>query len=259
MDFYYEDLGNMRVMQNRTFDIAPHLHEHIELAYVTSGSSELYIENKKYDLKAGDFFIVFPNQIHSYANSVDINAIMMIFSPHYIPEFSRVFSAKQPTSPVISNPQKDAVTLAEIMYSQFNGESSPEIIRGLLLSLMGILLKDIPLSDIEKYNVSTLKNILIYCDEHYTEPITIEKAAAELHISRSHLSHLFKERLDTTFWQYIHKRRIEHACELLKKGDSSVTETAGLSGFESVRTFNRVFCGIMGTSPREYKKMPCKV
>lgn len=64
---------------------------------------------------------------------------------------------------------------------------------------------------------------------------------------------MFRQRLNTSFKDFVNQLRLEAACELLKKG-TSMTESAYASGFSSVRTFNRVFSNYMNMSPREYAK-----
>ena len=44
----------------------PHLHEAIEIVYVTDGCIELGVGQELYHMEKGDFAIVFPNVIHHY-------------------------------------------------------------------------------------------------------------------------------------------------------------------------------------------------
>lgn len=255
MNYYFEiRSSNTYAAYTYNLDIGAHLHEEIEAGYIISGSSEIYIEDKKYFMTSGDFYIAFPNQIHRYENSKNLESYITIFSPQMIPEFNEVFSKKVPESPVIKGIGENIPKLFTLMYSEYKAGITAETTRGFILAMMGMLMKHIKLIDLSKCNVSALKNVLLYCNEHYTEPVTIEMAADSLHISRSHLAHIFKERLNTTFGKYIAKKRIERACEILRVGEKNITETAAEAGFESVRTFNRTFAEIVGISPREYCK-----
>lgn len=44
--------------------LPPHLHEAIEVVYVTDGDIELGVGQELYHMDEGDFAIVFPNVIH---------------------------------------------------------------------------------------------------------------------------------------------------------------------------------------------------
>lgn len=99
----------------------------------------------------------------------------------------------------------------------------------------------------------TIKRILSYCIENYTKPLTLEYLAKELYLNKYYISHIFSERLNIHYKDFITQLRLVHACELLKK-NVSVTETAYASGFSSMKTFNRTFLKYMKMSPREYAK-----
>jgi AraC-like DNA-binding protein len=75
--------------------------------------------------------------------------------------------------------------------------------------------------------------------------------AQQLHLSKFYISHVFRQRMQIGFTEFINNLRIKCACELLQKGHS-ITETAFSSGFTSIRTFNRVFLKEIGLSPSEY-------
>ena len=46
--------------------MSPHLHEAIEIVYITDGCIELGVGQELYHMEKGDFAIVFPNVIHHY-------------------------------------------------------------------------------------------------------------------------------------------------------------------------------------------------
>ena len=74
-----------------------------------------------------------------------------------------------------------------------------------------------------------------------------------MHLNKYYISHIFNERLNISFTDFINSLRIEHACSLLERG-ANITEVALSSGFSSVRTFNRVFLQTLNTTPRDYLK-----
>jgi len=47
---------------------------------------------------------------------------------------------------------------------------------------------------------------------------------------------------------------LQYACTLLSQTDQTITEICMNTGFESQRTFNRVFQDIYHMSPRDYRK-----
>ena len=122
--------------------------------------------------------------------------------------------------------------------------------KGYLLALLGEVLPLMTLVP-KPSSHDSIKNVLAYCSEKYTEPLTLDLLARELHLNKYYISHIFKERMNISFTDFVNGLRIEHACSLLEN-DTNITEAAFSSGFSSIRTFNRAFAKSMGMSPREY-------
>lgn len=250
--FFEEKKDEIQAFVSNSMDFDEHLHEHIEFGYILSGSCDLYIEDKCHKLDAGNVFIIFPNQIHRYENSRHIRSYVVIFSTSLMSEFENTFLNMVPQSPVITENMPYIIQLFDILFDK-RAELSFESQRGLILALIGIAMQNVTLINQDRYNISTIKNMLIFCNSHYSEPITISDVADNLHISRSHAAHLFKNKLNTSFSQYINNKRVQLACDILKNTQMSVTQTAFASGFSSLRTFNRTFVKFKGCTPREYR------
>ena len=69
--------------------VPPHLHEAIEVVYVTKGSVELGVGKELYHLEEGDFGIVFPNVIHHYQvfGNTENKGIYLFIKPSLFPSF----------------------------------------------------------------------------------------------------------------------------------------------------------------------------
>lgn len=253
MNYFFEEKQNeIQAFTADSMDFDAHLHEHIEFGYILSGSCDLYIEDKCHRLSAGDVFIIFPNQIHRYDNSQNIKAYVIICSADLLSEFKNSFLDMLPQSPVISENTSYMLRLFDIFFDKC-AELPFESQRGIILALIGIAMQNMTLVKQDRYNISTVKNMLIFCNSHYSEPITINDVADNLHISRSHAAHVFQNKLNTSFSQYINNKRVGLACDILKNTHMSVTQAAFASGFSSLRTFNRTFAKFKGCTPREYR------
>ena len=93
-----------------------------------------------------------------------------------------------------------------------------------------------------------------YIAAHYTEELTLPRMAHDLGISQSALSRIFSGTFHMNFNCYLNEARLDYACNLLLHSDSSILDIAIQAGFESQRTFNRVFQERFHMSPREYRK-----
>ena len=63
---YENKTDGIAVEWKKTVHFPPHLHEAIEVVYVTDGNIELGVGQELYHMDEGDFAIVFPNVIHHY-------------------------------------------------------------------------------------------------------------------------------------------------------------------------------------------------
>lgn len=234
----------------------PHIHPHLELIYMRSGSSMATTDNKSFLIEKGDLFLSFPNQVHFYHDCSPVEGYLIIFPPDFFQDFKKLFQTKTPDSPIIKGARlnPDTPQILEHIYQKNNTESSYDKIsaKGYLLALLGEILPLMTLRNAPA-DEDSIKRILTYCSEHYTEPLSLDILSKELHLNKYYISHIFKERMNMGFVDFLNGLRIEHACNLLKK-DENITDIALSSGFTSIRTFNRVFAQTMGMAPRDYIK-----
>ena len=235
----------------------PHIHTHLELIYMEEGSSKATVDNKDFVIEKGDLFLAFPNQIHYYHDRSAVRGYLFIFSPDLFKDFKEIFQTQVPYSPIIKCAQLplDLRSRLKKIKNKNRSESNYEKIaaKGDLLSLLAELLPAMKLVTTPTGHDS-IKSVLTYCSENYTEPLTLEQISKELHLSKYYISHIFNERMNISFTDFINSLRIEHACNLLERG-ANITDVALSSGFSSVRTFNRVFVQNMEMTPRDYVKI----
>lgn len=234
----------------------PHIHSHVELIYLKKGKSVAVLDNHQYVMQEGDFFIAFPNQLHYYLDEEPVEGYMFIFEADVFRELKSVFQKKLPELPIvhISDSEETIVRGMETICAKAEGEGRFDnvVAKGIVLSLLGELLAKMTFTD-PTLDQDTIKRILNYCVENYRQPINLEMIAKELYLNKYYISHLFHERMQMSFKDFINKLRVEYSCELLKEG-RSVTDVAYAAGFTSVRTYNRAFLKFMKMAPREYMK-----
>lgn len=232
----------------------PHLHTHLELAYLAEGASVATLDYREFLIGAGDLFLAFPNQIHLYHDLQPCQGSMVIFSNDFFGELKDLFQKKVPLSPVIPKdllPADIRLRMETIMEKALSDRPYDRLAaKGYLLALLCDLL---PLMELQPSPCSydSVKNILHFCSEKYTQPLSLDILSRELHLNKYYVSHLFKERMKISFTDFINGMRVEHACGLLET-DPDITEAAFSSGFNSMRTFNRAFLKVMKMTPREY-------
>ncbi|MBP2662880.1 MAG: rhaR 12 [Firmicutes bacterium] len=114
-----------------------------------------------------------------------------------------------------------------------------------------LLNSSVSLEDKKHYGlVNEAKGFIL---ENYSRPIKIDDVAAQLFISPSHLSRLFRQELNCTVNDYITRVRVEQAVELMKKPEFSVAQVSQAVGFQSQSYFAKVFSKHIGVAPLIYR------
>jgi AraC-like DNA-binding protein len=90
-------------------------------------------------------------------------------------------------------------------------------------------------------------------DRDWREPLDLDTVAAEAGYSRYHFVRLFRDVYGETPGQYLTRRRIERAQELLRSANLTVTEICMLVGFTSLGTFCTRFKRQVGMTPKEFR------
>ena len=87
----------------KSVHVPPHLHEAIEIIYVTDGTVELGVGQELFHMEQGDFAIVFPNVIHHYQvfGQGENKAIYLFLDPSLTQNFYEDLQKYSPAYPII--------------------------------------------------------------------------------------------------------------------------------------------------------------
>lgn len=99
------------------------------------------------------------------------------------------------------------------------------------------------------------EKILKYLNNSYYINISLEELGKQFNVSVSYICKHFKEKLDTTYLEYLKSIRIIHAKRMLKNSNLSVTEIAEMVGYTDYYYFNKVFKAQTGYTPKQYKNI----
>lgn len=86
------------------------------------------------------------------------------------------------------------------------------------------------------------------------EKIPLQVLAQKYDIAQTTLKSCFKEIYGSPYYAYMKRYRIHAAVHELEAGTYSITEIAGMVGYENASKFTAAFKSVMGCTPREYKK-----
>jgi AraC family transcriptional regulator len=102
-----------------------------------------------------------------------------------------------------------------------------------------------------------LKRAIDFVEEHLTEPVGLADIARATGLSRMHFAAQFKAATGLRPHEYLLRRRIERAQQLLAAERMSVVNVALSVGFQSQSHFTSAFTRIVGQPPRAWRHSQC--
>lgn len=254
---YEEKKERFSIVKKQSRHIPPHLHNAVEFVYVTEGQLELGIGCELYHMEKGDFAVIFPDLIHHYqVFSTGKNVACYFYgAPELSGPFMELLQNKCPENPVIPGKHlhyeiKNAIEclLRDKKLSPIPGQAYMQIILYRCSQMFRLT---------EKGSVGShdlIYETMTYMLSHFKEEITLSSVSEALGVNKYTLSKVFSGTFHRNFNQYLNDIRLNCASALLENTDRMVTDICLEAGFESQRTFNRVFQQRFGRTPSEYRR-----
>jgi transcriptional regulator GlxA family with amidase domain len=105
----------------------------------------------------------------------------------------------------------------------------------------------------QQHQDDKIKQAQEYMHEYFNAAFSIEELAQRVGMSARNFTRRFKQAVDETPLNYLHKLRINCAKQLLESKHKSVQEICYEVGYEDVPFFRSVFKRYAGLSPKEYQ------
>src|SRR5215472_6902729 len=94
--------------------------------------------------------------------------------------------------------------------------------------------------------LASLRSARDLIDRDFATPVDVATLAAQAGYSRYHFIRAFRAAYGATPGDYLSRRRVERACELLRTVNLTVTEVCFLVGFSSLGSFSSRFSELIG-------------
>jgi AraC-like DNA-binding protein len=88
---------------------------------------------------------------------------------------------------------------------------------------------------------------------HLGEPLTVQRLAAEAHLSPAHFTRLFRAHTGKSPIEWLAEKRLLQATQLLRYADMSLSDIAEQVGYADLPTFSKAFKRWLGMSPSIYR------
>lgn len=232
----------------------PAIRPHYLLHVILKGKGSFQYQNRNWDLKAGDAFLIEPMKSHYYrADAEDPWEYAWVgFDGSSVDEILSHTTLQN--CPVY---QADSLDCCQPMCSLSSAFANPERNHLELLSLLILLFSKMsapPARDSASYDECYYQTALEYIRNNYIYDLKIQDIADYVGIDRTYLYKIFMREVGIPPKQYLLQYRIRAAIKLLQSQKYTVTETAYSCGFRDAASFCAHFRQQLGITPRQYKE-----
>lgn len=248
-----------------------HLHNTFEIYFLLSGNVVFLIENKRWQLKAGDLVLLNNRQVHKSINPS--GEVYRRFVIHFDPQLLYGFGTgrEEEKSLLLSRflEQADRSPIIHLESTAFDSiRARFEAMQQALLdgSIQGrikahaylvLLLCELePVQNTQPLEIRQdgfSGDVMDYLQAHLSEPFSLDALSETFMVNKHHLCRRFKAETGGTVYRYLLLKRIAVAQSCLLQGESVQTacETAGFGDYAN---FIRCFKKHVGLSPGQYQK-----
>jgi AraC-like DNA-binding protein len=253
-----------------------HYHRGIEILLVHCGKGTLVLNRKVYTLEAGSILIIQPFQLHrvqfEVSEQTPYERTVLTFEPFtYAPYFTmfpktyRFFEHlwKDDLPNQVFRMDSNETYLSAILerldlkLHESNGptDHDQEAAGMIILTLLEYIqsLNEVSSLPGTLRTERHAEKIMQWVEEHYTKPFELDELAAQLHLSKHHVSHLFRDETGSSITDYVIARRIRQACWLLKSESMPIEHVGFRVGIPHFSYFCRLFKKITGLTPKQYR------
>lgn len=252
-------------------DVALHHHDFYEIYFLLSGDVTYLIEDKLVHVMPGDLLLISPRELHQVCIRPEMSSYeryVLWIDPQVIRRLSSestdLFQGFDPGRPGYGNQFRlkpedrsriqgllDALS-AEAAAATYGADLLRDaLLVQLLVCINRIVTQQGSRMDEDSRTNRAVTQVMNYVNLHYSEPLSLEMLAEQFFVSKYHLSHEFNRQVGTSVYQYIQKKRLLIARQLMSQGKKP-NEVYSACGFNDYTGFYRAFKSEYGVSPREF-------
>lgn len=246
----------------RGSEIAEHIQKCDEITYAISGRATFYSDGVETEISGGEIHFIRKGLSHRIVVGHEENFRYVCIG--YNPKHNYA-----PISPYINKMEGiDSTTavdngkikrISELLMDEMYTPDSEQhnmlnfYVTQILITFFRILNGNLSPRRVNKASSSfTVYHLMRYIDNKYMSIQDIKSVADELSYSEYYLSHLFKDKIGISIKEYITRKKLSAAADMLAGGTMTVNEVADKIGYSSAHTFRQAFKRHFGYSPSDY-------
>jgi len=254
----------------------PHTHEFYELVLVESGNGYHIFMDEKYEIGAGNIFLIKPQQVHAYESIDNLTLVSIIFFPSILdplirdfndlPGFQLLFNVE----PMFDAKQRHAgklrineeilpvaIEITETMQYEFKNQKNGFKIACIncFWELLLLISRNCKIADDFKFHYAPkIGLVLSYMEKHFKDNINLTLLAQVAGMSVRTFRRRFIEAQKVSPITYLLHLRLKKAAIMMRSSTFMISEISGECGFHDSNYFSHQFTKIYKMSPNRYRK-----
>lgn len=255
-----------------------HGHDFLEIFYIEKGKGWHILNDTRTPIEEGDLVFLSYHSVHTLEPETEnFTWINLSFYPEFIDKslinefnsneiirlsvFKSMFedNTVTATSIKIKNAKSEFAVIFKQMEEEYQ-EKKYGYVQILKYDLLIVLTKifrdmrDFSESSGVLSNNKIINSVIEELENNLSGEINLDTIAKKAYMSPKYFSRFFKQSVGITFMEFVHKQRINRACELLEQTDYSVADIMRGVGYSDGKSFYRLFKRYKGVTPNEYRK-----
>lgn len=261
------------VMEKDKYNLPLHSHTYYEMVYVMKGSGEHYLNNNVFTYKAGDLFLLSPEDSHYIVfnrkstlvfikftddyfrenkylspDNISINSLLSIMRHQILKEEKLIFD--EPCKSILRKTIENIVS-----YNCKIDITSSPLIFFQILSIFGLVQEAAKVKSLSvNESLSNNGELISYISQNIYNPekIRIKAIAEHFNIAQNYFSNYFRRNFDVSFKKYIDNYRVKLIEKRLELKENSIKQIANEFGFTDESHLTNYFKKHKNVSPSQY-------
>lgn len=256
--------------------IGCHWHREYEILVITKGKAQFQIEDKMICVEENGILFIKSDHLHSMVaeSGTPLDFYAIVFHPDLINSHINDAIQQKYIDTVNNNKisfpdyilpkenwEKQLLEklnrIRELFYTKQTGYEL--LIKACIYEIWYLLFSHATQNVLQNekqvdHKIVQIKSMIMWIQDNYREPISLEKMSVHFHISKGQLCRFFKAMTKMSVIEYINYYRISKSISLLDSTDKQISEIALDVGFHNVSYYNKIFKYYVHLTPMAYRK-----
>lgn len=239
-----------------------HMHHCIEIVFVVDGVMHMTISGREFAIPSGHAVFVKPYESHSFSDDMQNKSYIIEFMMESNLDFWDFIQSHTIEDPCIMIPPETIAYLVTKLPTNSDRNSgerlNPTFVQAILAPLCYEFMSHCKTTahddKYDKTSIMALKLVSGMIWQNPQQDVSLSAVAKQMGIHKTTLSKNFSHQTQMSFTEYVQYIRVCKAAFLMRQ-NLSISAASDFAGFNSIRSFNRVFKKVTGCTPSEYIRL----